>query len=129
MVQAVVRDDGGVLTVRSRVGEGSTFRILLPRVAQPSDDEPTAPGAACSRCPRGNETVLLVDDEVGVRELVRDLLKRCGYTVIEAADVNDAIALFARHRDEHPAARDRRRHAPDERPAARGAVPGRAARR
>jgi two-component system, cell cycle sensor histidine kinase and response regulator CckA len=49
--------------------------------------------------PRGNETVLLVDDEVGVRELVRDLLKRCGYTVIEASDVNDALALFTRHRD------------------------------
>ena len=48
--------------------------------------------------PRGTETVLLVEDEVGVRELVRDLLTRCGYTVIEAADVNDAIALFARHR-------------------------------
>jgi CheY-like chemotaxis protein len=49
--------------------------------------------------PRGIETVLLVEDEVGVRELVRDLLTRCGYTVIEAADVHDAIALFARHPD------------------------------
>ena len=44
--------------------------------------------------------MLLVEDEVGVRELVRDLLTRCGYTVIEAADVNDAIALFAAHQDD-----------------------------
>ena len=44
--------------------------------------------------------MLLVDDEVGVRELVRDLLKRCGYTVIEATDVTDALALFARHRED-----------------------------
>ena len=50
LVQAVVRELGGVLTVRSRVGEGSTFRILLPRVAPASDDEPSAPGAACGRC-------------------------------------------------------------------------------
>ena len=99
LVQAVVRDLSGVLTVRSRVGEGSTFRILLPRVAPAVTTSPPARRSLRS-LPRGDETVLLVDDDVSVRELVRDLLKRCGYTVIEAADVNDAIALFARHRDE-----------------------------
>ena len=97
MVQAVVREVGGAVTVRSRVGEGSVFRILLPRVAQPV----TRPAARrrLQSLPRGTETVLLAEDEVGVRELVRDLLTRCGYTVIEAADVNDAIMLFDRHRD------------------------------
>ncbi len=95
MVQAVVRDVGGVLAVHSRVGEGTTFRILLPRATQPV----TSPVARrrLQSLPRGAETVLLVEDEVGVRELVRDLLTRCGYTVIEAADVNNAIALFAAH--------------------------------
>jgi two-component system, cell cycle sensor histidine kinase and response regulator CckA len=96
MVQAVVREVGGALTVRSRVGEGTVFRILLPRVAQPV----TRPARRrLQSLPRGTETILLVEDEVGVRELVRDLLARCGYTVIEAADVNDAMALFARHQD------------------------------
>jgi two-component system, cell cycle sensor histidine kinase and response regulator CckA len=99
LVQAVVRDLSGVLTVRSRIGEGSTFRILLPRVAPAVTTIPPARRSLRS-LPRGDETVLLVDDDVSVRELVRDLLKRCGYTVIEATDVNDAIALFARHRDE-----------------------------
>ena len=49
--------------------------------------------------PRGTETVLLVEDETGVRELVRDLLGRCGYTVFEATDAAEAIAVFARHRE------------------------------
>jgi two-component system, cell cycle sensor histidine kinase and response regulator CckA len=98
LVQAVVRDLGGMLTVRSQIGEGSTFRILLPRAAAAVATSPRARRSLRS-LPRGNETVLLVDDEVGVRELVRDLLKRCGYTVIEASDVNDALALFTRHRD------------------------------
>jgi CheY-like chemotaxis protein len=98
LVQAVVRDLGGMLTVRSQLGEGSAFRILLPRVA-PARAAAPKPRRSLRSLPRGTETVLLVDDEVGVRELVRDLLKRCGYTVIEARDVNDALALFTRHRD------------------------------
>jgi two-component system, cell cycle sensor histidine kinase and response regulator CckA len=99
LVQAVVRDLGGMLTVRSGIGQGSTFRILLPRAAPPVTSSGPVRRSLRS-LPRGDETILLVDDEVGVRELVRDLLKRCGYIVIEATDVNDAIALFARHRDE-----------------------------
>ena len=95
MVQSVVREIGGVLTVRSRVGEGTMFRILLPRVTQPVT-RPIA-NRRLQSLPHGSETVLLVEDEVGVRELVRDLLTRCGYTVIEAVDVNDAIVLFDRH--------------------------------
>jgi two-component system, cell cycle sensor histidine kinase and response regulator CckA len=97
MAQTVVREIGGVLTVRSQVGQGTTFAILLPRVT-----EPVTPPVARRRLqslPRGTETVLLVEDEVGVRELVRDLLTRCGYTVIEAKDVNDAVDLFASHQD------------------------------
>jgi two-component system, cell cycle sensor histidine kinase and response regulator CckA len=95
LVQAVVRDIGGVLSVRSQVGEGTTFRILLPRAKQPVTSPVVRRGL--QSLPRGAETVLLVEDEVGVRELVRDLLTRCGYTVLEAGDVNDAIAIFARH--------------------------------
>ena len=104
LVQAVVRDLAGSLTVRSRIGEGSTFRILLPRVAEAAVAEAARSPARGRRSlrslPRGDETVLLVDDEVAVRELVRDLLRRCGYNVIEATDVHDACALFARHRDD-----------------------------
>jgi two-component system, cell cycle sensor histidine kinase and response regulator CckA len=97
-VQAIVRANGGAVTVHSRVGEGSTFRILLPRAAEPV----SAPAARRARpsLPRGTETVLLVEDETGVRELVRDLLGRCGYTVFEATDAAEAIAVFARHRDD-----------------------------
>jgi signal transduction histidine kinase/ActR/RegA family two-component response regulator len=97
-VQAIVRANGGVVTVHSRPGEGSTFRILLPRAAQPVTAPVTRRGRPA--LPRGTETVLLVEDETGVRELVRDLLGRCGYTVFEATDAADAIAVFARHRDD-----------------------------
>jgi two-component system, cell cycle sensor histidine kinase and response regulator CckA len=47
--------------------------------------------------PRGTETILLVEDDAGVRELVRAFLTRCGYTVLEADGVVQAVALFDRH--------------------------------
>jgi len=97
-VQAIVRANGGAVTVHSRLSEGSTFRILLPHAAEPV----TTPVTRRTRpsLPRGTETLLLVEDETGVRELVRDLLGRCGYTVFEATDAGEAIAVFAKHRDD-----------------------------
>jgi two-component system, cell cycle sensor histidine kinase and response regulator CckA len=97
-VQAIVRANGGAVSVHSRVGEGSTFRILLPRAAEPVSTPVTR--RTRPSLPRGTETVLLVEDETGVRELVRDLLGRCGYTVFEATDAAEAIAVFARHGDD-----------------------------
>jgi two-component system, cell cycle sensor histidine kinase and response regulator CckA len=77
------------------VGQGSVFRVLLPQTA----DLPARPAdrAAIGTLPRGTETLLLVEDETGVRELIRGCLTRSGYAVLEAKDAKQALELFVRN--------------------------------
>ena len=72
------------------------FLVMLPSAAGPVARTPSRRGF--SSLPRGTETVLLVEDEPGVRELIRDFLDRCGYTVLEANDPAQAIDLFDANR-------------------------------
>jgi len=83
-VYGVVKQSGGYIFAQSEPGSGTTFRIYLPRVADP----PGQPGLAKHpQAPTGgSETVLLVEDEESVRELVRETLQNKGYTVMEASD-------------------------------------------
>jgi PAS domain S-box-containing protein len=83
MVDGVVRQSGGHLDVETEPGRGTTFRILFPR----STDgiTPPAPTATSSRDPGGDEVILLVEDEPGVRQIACQTLDRAGYRVIEAS--------------------------------------------
>jgi PAS domain S-box-containing protein len=92
----IVTQSGGFIAVESEPGAGSTFRVLLPRASEPVPQATVRRGAFAS-LPRGTETVLLVEDETGVRELIRDFLARCGYTVLEATEVPEAFTLFETH--------------------------------
>jgi CheY-like chemotaxis protein len=90
MVYGAVTAHGGHISVYSELGVGSTFKILLPAVTE-TKIEPgfaDAPEAA-----RGTETVLLAEDEDGVRRLARFTLEAHGYTVLEATNGAEAIAL------------------------------------
>ena len=89
-VYGIVRQSGGHVTFTSKVGAGTTFEIYLPTV-QDSVEEPPVVVAALVR--PGSETILLVEDEGQVRGLVRLLLERLGYTVLEAASGDQAIAI------------------------------------
>jgi len=82
-VYGIVKQSGGYVLVQSEKGKGTTFNIYLPRV-EAAADMTTAPvaGAAAG----GSETVLLVEDEESVRQLVRETLEAKGYAVIEAED-------------------------------------------
>lgn len=90
-VATIVRDAHGYVTVESELGEGSTFRVYLPRadgvVAVP------APVVAPGALPRGTETILLVEDDDALRHLVRTMLRGLGYQVLEAANGATAITL------------------------------------
>ena len=89
-VHDIVTQFGGQISVTSDTGTGSTFKIYLPRV------EETAP----SRAPgseTGAQTVLVVDDEPEVRDLIREILQLQNYLVLEAGDWEAGLAVAARH--------------------------------
>jgi signal transduction histidine kinase/CheY-like chemotaxis protein len=93
-VYGIVRQSGGHIQVTSAPGHGTTFEIRFPRV----DEAASVRHADASNAdlPRGTETVLVVEDEDSVRELVRDMLQMVGYTVVEARHGGEALLLCER---------------------------------
>ena len=90
----IVRQSGGQICVESEPDQGATFRIFLPRVAPPP--APAYKKPAQKRTPTGTETILVLEDEVGVRHLSVRLLRGLGYEVLEAAHGDDAKRLITR---------------------------------
>ncbi|MGE0352424.1 MAG: PAS domain S-box protein [Gemmatimonadales bacterium] len=88
----VVRQSGGHIQTTSVVGQGTTFRIYLPRSAAAEVD--AGPASPQRRMPEGSETILLVEDEAVVRAVSSKILKRLGYEVLEAANGLEAIELL-----------------------------------
>jgi len=97
-VYGIVKQSGGHVFVESEPGTGSTFRIYLRRAALPAAEADAQPIAAPA-VPPGSETVLLVEDEDGVRKLARRILERQGYAVLEAAGGAEALDLAEKHRE------------------------------
>jgi len=95
MVYGFVKQSGGHIEVYSEVGHGTTFKVYLPRAEQGT--AAAHPAATVLEVPRGSETVLLVEDEAGVRNLSRFVLESNGYVVLEARGGADAIALAEAH--------------------------------
>ncbi len=89
----IVRQIGGEISVDSKAGQGTTFRILLPQVEGIASEERA--GVATSPTPTGTETVLVVEDEPAVRRLAVLGLRAQGYTVFEAADGEEALHVVA----------------------------------
>ena len=90
-VYGIVKQSGGYVFAQSEVGHGTTFRIYLPRVEEGA--QPTDTVKPCSSVMHGNETVLLVEDEESVRQLVRETLESRGYKVIEAENGEEALKI------------------------------------
>jgi PAS domain S-box-containing protein len=92
MVAGIVKAHGGLVNLRSREGEGTTFEVFLPATDDATQDTGSRPPAVML----GNdELVLVVDDEESVRTIVRDTLVRHRYRVITATDGADALAAYA----------------------------------
>jgi two-component system cell cycle sensor histidine kinase/response regulator CckA len=81
-VYGIVKQSGGYVFVESESGRGSTFRIYLPQVEDPAEVQ--GPSKALADAINGTETVLLVEDEDSVRQLVKETLEAKGYRVMEA---------------------------------------------
>jgi two-component system cell cycle sensor histidine kinase/response regulator CckA len=97
-VYGIIKQSGGYVFVQSELTRGTVFTIYFPRVDEPSEAHGTShisPSAA-----GGTETILVVEDEDSVRQLVRETLESRGYRVLEAANGQDALALAAAHSDQ-----------------------------
>jgi len=95
-VHGIVQQSGGHVWVYSEPGQGATFKVYLPRTDAPGAAV-EAPERAQVELPRGSETILLVEDEASLRELVRECLEAAGYKVIEASHGTAALEAGERH--------------------------------
>jgi PAS domain S-box-containing protein len=93
-VYSIVQQSGGVIDVDSRRGVGTTFRLYFPRVEEAAARPAERPLAVSG----GRETVLLVEDEGALRELVGEMLRDAGYSVLAAPGGAQALAVAQAHR-------------------------------
>jgi CheY-like chemotaxis protein len=94
-VYGIVQQTGGYVTVQSVKGRGTTFRVYLPRVQDSASSERRMEPRDQFRA--GTETILLVEDDDGLRELARKILSKNGYEVIASSGGSDAERLCREH--------------------------------
>ncbi|MEW6731048.1 MAG: response regulator [Acidobacteriota bacterium] len=94
-VYGIVKQNGGHIKVYSEPGRGATFKIYLPQVNEATEQVEVAKVAPVLS--PATETILLVEDEIGVRELMKYVLSEEGYTVLEAYDGCDALHICECH--------------------------------
>jgi signal transduction histidine kinase/CheY-like chemotaxis protein len=90
-VYGMVKQNNGFITVNSEMGRGTTFKIYFPRDAAEADR--TEKMISAQPAARGQETILLVEDEVMILDITLKMLERQGYTVLAAATPGEAIRL------------------------------------
>lgn len=96
IVYGIVKQHNGYINVYSEHGRGTTFRIYLPLIQSAVEEAKRGDDAAPTG---GTETILLGEDDPGVRSLTKMILEQSGYTVIEAIDGDEAVAKFMENRE------------------------------
>ena len=95
IVYGIVKQHGGAVDVYSEPGKGTSFKIVLPRVAGPA--VASRAGRVAARAAAGSETILLAEDDAIVRTMIATVLRGSGYRVVEAVDGADALDKWAAH--------------------------------
>jgi len=94
-VYGIIKQHRGFIDVESAPGEGTTFRVYLPASSAPLPlPEPSAPVPRVAATKSAGETILVVEDEVDLRDLVRTLLEAVGYHVLEAEHGREALEVW-----------------------------------
>ncbi len=96
IVYSIIKQSAGYVLVSSELGKGSSFEVYLPAVQKMP--AATSPSEAHSSPQNGTGTILLAEDEDGIREIVQEFLQRKGYTVLAAGNGLEALELAERHR-------------------------------
>jgi two-component system, cell cycle sensor histidine kinase and response regulator CckA len=96
-VYGIVKQSGGYIDVISEPDQGASFNIYLPRVFQPAD---ALKRQAAEEPLQGSQTILVVEDEPGVLNLVVHTLRKRGFSVLETTDPEQGVTLFEEHQEE-----------------------------
>lgn len=96
-VYGIVHQNKGEILVQSELGRGSTFQVYLPQVQGEVESIAMIEDSASFR---GHETILLVEDQIDIRNLVQIVLESQGYTVFSVSDGPEALEVFSAHGDE-----------------------------
>ncbi len=94
-VYGIVRQSGGHISVDSELTKGTTFKVFLPQIDEVAELS-SSQALAIDSC-RGTETILVVEDDEAVRQMVLRVLRRIGYTVLEASDAREALRVNNEH--------------------------------
>lgn len=98
-VYGIVKQHHGWIEVETKEGAGATFTVMLPVSSRPAE-KVVKPRDDLDELPHGDETVLVVEDEEPLRNLVTVVLKHAGYTVYDAGSGPQALEIWKQHRDE-----------------------------
>jgi two-component system cell cycle sensor histidine kinase/response regulator CckA len=96
-VYGTVKQSDGFIWVYTEAGKGTTFKIYLPQFED--QVEPVEKTVSSDQSLRGHETILVIDDEKEVRELVSEMLRFYGYSVLEAPNAGNAFIIYEKYKD------------------------------
>jgi PAS domain S-box-containing protein len=96
IVYGIIKQHDGYINVYSEPGKGTTFKIYLPLTQSIAENvRQTKPLPA----QKGNETILIVEDDMQVRHLMKEVLSKSGYSILEAVDGEDAMSVFSENKE------------------------------
>jgi two-component system cell cycle sensor histidine kinase/response regulator CckA len=96
-VYGTIKQSDGFIWVYTEAAKGTTFKIYLPQFE--GQAEPVEKTVISDQSLRGSETILVIDDEKEVRELVSEMLRFYGYSVLEAPNASNAFVIYEKHKD------------------------------
>ena len=94
MVYGFIKQSGGHIKIYSEPGHGTTVKLWVPRAADAAEQDRESAPPAKEAAPRGNETILVVEDNGEIRKVVVDQLRSLGYRTIDAGNARDALEIL-----------------------------------